>query len=223
MCCQLLVAPTALRDIPSYLRAVTLLQPKGNPAAEVAAAVDRLHPPNSTGFPPPGRNEHQPKVDIATVPIRAQSKVRLVLKLAQHTYAGAVGLTLVLLANILNYAGNEGTVLRIIYDHVGIEALKKLDLFIRPSTIVVLMLGYSLTFLWLTRWTGSKLAFAKLLCIATTIFLVFTANIRLGVPSEPELQQILDDKFSSRLSSWTDRVLSYPRFRYWRHERCPRL
>ena len=37
-----LVAPTPLDGIPTYLRAVTLLEPKGNPAAEVAAEVDRL-------------------------------------------------------------------------------------------------------------------------------------------------------------------------------------
>ena len=49
-CAASSVAPTALHGIPNYLRAVTLLQPKGNLAAEVAAAVDRLYPPKSRGF-----------------------------------------------------------------------------------------------------------------------------------------------------------------------------
>jgi hypothetical protein len=39
-----IVAPTPLEQIPSYLRAITLLEPQGNLAAEVAAAVDSLWP-----------------------------------------------------------------------------------------------------------------------------------------------------------------------------------
>ncbi len=37
-----LVAPTPMHDIPSYLKAVTLLEPLGNVTAETAAAVDEL-------------------------------------------------------------------------------------------------------------------------------------------------------------------------------------
>ncbi len=37
-----LAAPTPIEDIPPYLRAVTLLQPKGDLVADTVAAVDRL-------------------------------------------------------------------------------------------------------------------------------------------------------------------------------------
>ena len=43
-----MVAPTALETVPPYLRAVTLLEPKGNVAAEVADAVRRWKPTPST-------------------------------------------------------------------------------------------------------------------------------------------------------------------------------
>jgi hypothetical protein len=38
-----LIEPTPIASIPPYLRAVTLLQPKGDPVAETVAAVERLH------------------------------------------------------------------------------------------------------------------------------------------------------------------------------------
>jgi TIR domain len=39
-----IVQPTPLNDIPSFLKSVTILEPKGNTAAEVASAVDRVQP-----------------------------------------------------------------------------------------------------------------------------------------------------------------------------------
>jgi hypothetical protein len=43
-----MVAPTAPETVPPYLRAVTLLEPRGNVAAEVADAVRRWEPTPST-------------------------------------------------------------------------------------------------------------------------------------------------------------------------------
>jgi len=40
-----LTEPVPMREIPEFLRAVTMLQPRGNLAAEVAAAVDRMTAP----------------------------------------------------------------------------------------------------------------------------------------------------------------------------------
>ena len=37
-----MAAPTPLEKVPNYLRAVTILEPEGNTAAEVRAAVDRI-------------------------------------------------------------------------------------------------------------------------------------------------------------------------------------
>jgi hypothetical protein len=42
------VAPTPMESIPNYLKAVTLLEPEGNIAAETAAAVDRVRNPTRT-------------------------------------------------------------------------------------------------------------------------------------------------------------------------------
>ena len=42
------VAPTPMESIPNYLKAVTLLEPEGNIAAETAAAVDRVRDPTRT-------------------------------------------------------------------------------------------------------------------------------------------------------------------------------
>ena len=42
------VAPTPMESIPNYLKAVTLLEPEGNVAAETAAAVDRVRDPTRT-------------------------------------------------------------------------------------------------------------------------------------------------------------------------------
>ena len=42
------VAPTPMESIPNYLKAVTLLAPEGNIAAETAAAVDRVRDPTRT-------------------------------------------------------------------------------------------------------------------------------------------------------------------------------
>jgi len=42
------VTPTPMESIPNYLKAVTLLEPEGNIAAETAAAVDRVRDPTRT-------------------------------------------------------------------------------------------------------------------------------------------------------------------------------
>ena len=52
------VAPTPMESIPNYLKAVTLLEPEGNIAAETAAAVDRVRDPTRTRNVVLRRREH---------------------------------------------------------------------------------------------------------------------------------------------------------------------
>ena len=62
-----LVSPTPLDEIPTYLRAVTLLEPKGNPAAEVAAEVDGLSTETRRGVLPGTQRDRTGPWAIATI------------------------------------------------------------------------------------------------------------------------------------------------------------
>lgn len=67
-----MISETAFETIPSYLRAVTILRPEGNTAAETAAHVDALRPKRS--FPRWGRGKstwHWPALALAIVMVAA--------------------------------------------------------------------------------------------------------------------------------------------------------